>query len=283
MTLRQAFVAIMVGQLCQIQVQHSVAQELGLLEIGDFIHPKELEVPGDSNVHQGLYLSRVYGGYDRNHQYRNEFTDGSALFLSTLHNLYYQAIGTQLQTSLGLTGFLHGSEEAIPDYSGRVQQGFYFPFVSKDYGDQAVRLMVSWYFQKQAHTAIRNQFSISSDVGVPLFTQFYAVGGVLYAWKESEKRHYLSASGRVPLVRGKNGSNVTLGVGWAVEGDEILEAITKLQSLTANVEIRVEVGILPRTRLLDLVYLLSRRFQDNPSYHHQVGLFLDFPLLLQVF
>jgi hypothetical protein len=76
---------------------------------------------------------------------------------------------------------------------------------------------------------------------------------------------------------------VTLGAGWAVEGDEILEAITKLQSLTANVEVRVEVGILPRTRLLDLVYLLSRRFQDSPSYHHQLGLFLDFPLLLQVF
>jgi len=281
MTRNSRLVGLICGAALMSVPGRSIAQELEMFEDDDFINPKELR---GSSVSGGIgaerfFGSRLYGGFDRDYQSRNDFTPGSVEFLKSANNLYYNLFGSDFQTNVKLTALLHEGRDDIPDVKGRIQQAIYFSHTAEDSAQEALRCQVSWDFQKRRDLGLTNEFGFTVESGNALaFVNLYATGGLMYVWKPAVHEHYFSVTAQVPVKSWENGSNILLGIGGSVENDGFVKALFKsLDKFTVICAISAEIDVRAINSVLHLAYLPSYS-NDRRSWNHEAGIYLDVPI-----
>ena len=284
MTLHAALLVVSACALLTPCWRDAGAQDLESLEIDGFINPVEFET-GDSTGgagHLTFLVSTVYGGVDHKYQFRNAYAGANVAFLKVSTSCYYDLLGAPLQTDFKLTGFSSANRTTTPDVRGRLRQSFYIPYSSERFGDQAFRLDLSWDVEKSGQHSYVHSYSIGVYDGILLpATDIYAVGGFLYAWTPSRESHYFAGAARVPLIRFPNGSSIRLGAGFAMQGTDFLDTITK-SFASVNGELALDLWLPVLDAFVHVAYLPSFRFNDREA-NHEVSVFLGVPLLSTIF
>jgi hypothetical protein len=268
------------GALFGIMARSGLAQGFEIFEVDDFVDPKELRLRGTEESME-FFASQLYGGIGHNYQFRNEPVKQTFEFLQSANSFYYDMFGAGFQTNMKLTGLLSNGGHDIRSVKARLQEAIYFLSSSYTHGEQAIRLQFSWDIDKQANRDLIHELSMGTDFGLQLPTGGYAIGGVMYAWRGSDHRHFFSASARIPVKYWDDGSNLRLGVGGAVEGEGFFKTLSRSISMIF-IEASVEIQLPFLRSSLHIAYVPSYNF-DRTNSNHEVIAFLDVPLFSRLF
>jgi hypothetical protein len=261
-------------------------QELKVQEVDDFINPNALV------IHHGIgeplpvdfLVSRVYGGFNYNYLYRTDRPPTDVGFLRCSNDLYYTWFGVGFQTDLKITGFFNFGSNEIATFQGRLQEAVYISPSSSVSSSNGLRCQISWDFQRMPTPGFTNALSIGVQTAATLpFSDLYAMGGFFFTWKPSEDSHLFTATAQVPVMSWMNGSNVRIGFGASVDNFDFSKTFFKNRNnVTVLAAIIGQVDFNSIESILHLVYLPSYN-SETKSWNHQVGIYLDVPLLAEIF
>jgi hypothetical protein len=251
------------------------AQELDILELDDFLDPRELSQhlgPGDPHR---LLASRVYVGAAERHNFRDEFLKSRVHFGRLASSLYVN----RWQYSLKLTDYDTRTHREPPYFRSRAQVARYFAGKGPN---QVIRTQVSWTFDESRSAGPSNEIAIDAS-GVVNLTGLkrQLSGGVVYGYDLTHDRHYVGASVQLPVVQWRYDSSIRIGAGVAQDRAALGDAFALAPNILKTA-VMLSLGI-PHTesRLYGAYSPAWRR--DLHQWNHEVTVLLDATMLARLF
>lgn len=264
--------------LFYIIAQSSSAQELELYEVDSFIHPKDLRTTllGDSIKPRTFLVSFVYFGMDHNYRFDNEFSEATAGFGRSVNNIYYNGLGQAWQTNLSLSGLGTQHSSDVPSFRMKLEQAIYFPGKPDTtyQTDFAHRFMLSWDMYRNTSERLFHEFSIIHNEGRKMSffgVDYYAISGLMYTWKHTQERHYISWAAR----------SWNIGFGISFENDSP-KGLFSIDSGVLIWEYSLEISLPVLDSSIHIIYQPACTL-DFKTSTHEVGLFFGVPAYAKLF
>lgn len=254
----------------------AAGQELDVLELDDYIDPRDLAEVVEETGEPRFLASRLFVGVDNNYQFRDTFSGATAGLVHAVTALYV----SHWQVNLKLTGFGADSRGDIPYFRARTQLARY---LVSDGRNEAVRTQLSWTMDDRRGRKVQHEIAADVDFSFDIPRLHHGfTGGVIYAHNLSAGDHYLSFASRLPVIRWRNGSAVRLGVGIAREEDDFMELVRFQLPNIAKGEVSLE-WVLPSTdSRIHAAYSPSFR-AGREHWNHELSILLNAPLFATLF
>lgn len=250
------------------------AQELDVLELDDFLNPRELLSKDAPRGSYQFLASRVYVGAAERENFRGEFYK-SRVHFGRLATAYYAG---RWQLSAKLTDYDTRTHRDPPYFRSRAQVARY---LGSDASRHPVRLQFSWTFDQSRVYGSRNEYALdlSTSVNLP-GTRRPVMTGVVYSVDPDRHVRYAGASAQLPVLTWAHESSIRLGASVATDHDRATTAGAQSQYLFKQL-VSLALGIPGTESRLYAAYSPTYR-RDLHEWNHEVTLMLDASVFMKL-
>ncbi|MFN8571381.1 MAG: hypothetical protein U0132_04940 [Gemmatimonadaceae bacterium] len=243
------------------------AQELDMLELDDFVNPRELQLKDAPGGSYRFLASRVYVGAAERENFRGDFYK-SRVHFGRLATAYYAG---RWQLTAKLTDYDTRTHRDPPYFRSRAQVARY---LGGSDSRQPVRLQFSWTFNQSRVYGSQNEYAVdlSTSVDVP-GTHVPVVGGVVYSVDPERNIHYAGLAAQLPVLTWKHESSIRLGGSVAQDQDEASHVVTRAPNLYKGM-VALALGIPGTDSRIYAAYSPTYR-RAIKEWNHEVTLMLD--------
>lgn len=251
------------------------AQELDVLELDDYLDPRELQSPTAKGGGYRFLASRVYVGAIERSNFRGDFFK-SRVHFGRLATTYYAG---RWQFSAKLTDYDTRTHREPPYFRSRAQVARYLGIGETR---RPIRAQFSWTFDQSRALGVHNEVALDLSTTMRLAALHRPlVGGVVYSVDPDRKRHYAGGSLQLPVARWKHESSIRLGGSVAQDRDRASQVFSRSPNLYKTM-VSLAVGIPGTESRFYAAYSPAYR-REMDAWNHEVTVMLDATVFSKLF